>query len=213
MNIEETPEVKESAREYKRLDRYTYEDYCTWDDDQRWELIDGIAYAMSAPTVQHQDVGGNLYVQLTLFLKGKTCKAFIAPFDVRLNADTYDNTVVQPDVIVICDRTKLSRTGCVGAPDMVIEILSPSTTGHDMIRKYQKYLQAGVREFWIVDHASKAVRVCILGDEKYDQIDYLDPEIIPVKVLEGCQIDMGKVFADLDDITRDIEKNGEPPVM
>jgi len=191
--------VKETARQYERIERYTYEDYCAWDDDQRWELIDGIAYAMSAPTWQHQDISRSLLVQLSNFLEGKPCKVFHAPFDVRLNADTYDNTVVQPDLIVICDRVKLSRTGCAGAPDMVVEILSPSTAGHDMIRKYHKYLQAGVREFWIVDPATKVVRVCLLKDKKYEQIDYLDADIVPVQVLEGCKIDFKKVFADLDD--------------
>jgi len=166
---------------------------------------------MSAPSWQHQDVGGSLYVQLAHFLEGKTCTVFIAPFDVRLNADTYDNTVVQPDIVVICDRAKLNRAGCAGAPDMVIEILSPSTTSYDMILKYQKYLQAGVREFWIVDPAIKVVRVCILNDDKYEQTDYLNPDIIPVKVLEGCQIDFGKISAHLDEITREIENNEESP--
>ena len=191
--------VEETARKYEQIERYTYEDYCAWDDDQRWELIDGIAYAMSAPTWQHQDISRSLLVQLSNFLEGKPCKVFHAPFDVRLNADTYDNTVVQPDLIVICDRVKLSRTGCAGAPDMVIEILSPSTASHDMFRKYHKYMQAGVREFWIVDPATKVVRVCLLKDKKYEQIDYLDADIVPIQTLEGCQIDFKKVFADLDD--------------
>jgi len=195
----EDKKVEETARQYEQIERYTYEDYCTWDDDQRWELIDGVAYAMSAPTWQHQDISGSLLVQIANFLEGKPCKVFAAPFDVRLNADTFDNTVVQPDVIVICDRAKLSRTGCAGAPDMVIEILSPSTAGHDMIRKYHKYLQAGVREFWIIDPAIKVVRVCLLKDREYEQIDYLDADIVPVQILKGCYIDFKKVFADLDD--------------
>jgi len=182
----------------KKEQRYTYADYCTWDDGERWELIDGIAYAMSpAPAWTHQDIGGNLFVQLHNFLQGKPCKVFCAPFDVRLNADTYDDTVVQPDLVIICDRSKLGGTGCIGAPDMVVEILSPSSASKDMILKYNKYLQAGVREYWIVDPETKMVRVCILKDGKYEHNDFTETDTIPVITLEGCQIDIKTAFAEL----------------
>ena len=181
----------------KKEQRYTYADYRAWDDDDRWELIDGIAYAMSpAPTWMHQEISGNLFGQLYVFLDGKPCKVFHAPFDVRLNADTHDDTVVQPDLVVICDHSKLRGTGCVGAPDMVIEILSPSTASRDMLLKYNKYLRAGVREYWIVDPETRMVRVCTLKDGKYDSNDYMDADKIPVQVLEGCEIDIKRVFAE-----------------
>ncbi|MDR0310315.1 MAG: Uma2 family endonuclease, partial [Acidobacteriota bacterium] len=108
-------------------ERYTYADYASWDTEERYELIDGVPYLMSpAPLRKHQSILFELSGQFRNFLKGKPCKAFAAPFDVRLNADTYDDTVVQPDLVVICDKLKLDAKGCVGAPDMVIEILSPS---------------------------------------------------------------------------------------
>jgi len=179
---------------FEKDKRYTYADYCTWDDDERWELIDGVPYAMSAPTWQHQGVSGNLFFQLFLFLRGKSCKVFSAPFDVRLNAATLDDTVVQPDIVVICDRAKLGGTGCLGAPDLVIEILSPSSASRDMFLKYRKYLQAEVPEYWVVDEESKSVRVFILKDGKYDAFDYTGEAKIPVHVLEGCEIDLAQIF-------------------
>ena len=176
--------------------RYTYTDYCTWDDDERWELIDGVAYAMSpAPAWMHQGISINLATQINVYLEGKPCKVFAAPFDVRLNSESGDDTVVQPDLLIICDQSKLSGTGCIGAPDMVVEILSPSTASKDMLLKYHKYLQAGVREYWIVDPDTKIVRVHLLNNGKYESIDYMESASIPINVLDGCVIDIGKVFA------------------
>ena len=132
--------------------RYTYADYVTWPGDERWELIDGVPYAMSpAPTIGHQRIAGEIHRQLANFLKGKPCEAFIAPVDVRLNADNDDDIVVQPDVLVVCDKNKLDGKCCNGAPDFVVEILSPSTADHDRVNKFQVYVAAGVREYWIVD--------------------------------------------------------------
>jgi Uma2 family endonuclease len=115
---------------------------------------------------------------------------------VRLNADTYDNTVVQPDLVVVCDKSKLDDKGCVGAPDMVIEILSPSTEEYDKVEKFDQYLQAGVREYWIVDPVSKTVMVNILDDKKYYSATYAETDTVPVHVLEGCVIDLADVFAE-----------------
>ena len=182
----------------KKGQRYTYADYCTWGEDVRCELIDGVVYDMSpAPGWVHQGLSINLLVQLGSFLEGKTCKVFHAPFDVRLSVGD-DDSVVQPDIVVICDRSKLSGTGCEGAPDMVIEILSPSTASKDMLIKFNKYLMAGVREYWIVDPQTQVVRVCILNNGRYDSIDYLSADKIAVGVLEGFEIDIKRAFADLD---------------
>jgi len=175
--------------------RYTYADYCTWGDDVHCELIDGVVYDMSpAPGWVHQEVSGSIFLQLGNYLDGKQCKVFHAPFDVRLNASENDDTVVQPDIVVICDISTIGGTGCTGAPDMVIEVLSPSTASKDMILKYNKYLEAGIREYWIVDPQTKTVRVCILNNGKYDSIDYMDARIIPIRVLDGCDIDIERVF-------------------
>jgi Uma2 family endonuclease len=177
--------------------RYTYAEYCTWGEDVRCELIDGVVYDMSpAPGTLHQGISGNIHGQLFIFLQNKHCKVFSAPFDVRLHAGD-DYTVVQPDIVVICDNSKITKAGCTGAPDMVIEILSPSTASKDMLLKYTKYLQAGVREYWVVDPQTRIVRVMILNDGKYDSIDYLEAGLIPVRVLEGCEIDMKRAFEDL----------------
>jgi len=174
---------------------YTYADYCAWDDGKRWELINGVAYAMCpAPSYDHQRIIVKLTIQLGMFLKGKPCKLLIAPFDVRLNSDDEDDTVVQPDLVVVCDSAKLDKNGCKGAPDFIIEILSPSTARHDRWLKYNLYKNAGVREFWIVDPDTKTVSVNVLKDGDYIGKAYGDTDIVPAAVLPGCEIDLRDVF-------------------
>jgi len=191
-------QVNEALPVYNRDGYYTYADYLTWDDDQRWELIDGKPYLMSAPNRNHQRALGDIYLLLGNFLKGKKCEVFFAPFDVRLNAETLDDTVVQPDVMVVCDEIKLEDgRGVIGAPDLVIEILSPSNPNHDRVRKFNKYCEAGVREFWIVDPVAKNVAVNILSDGKYTTRIYGSTDKVSVHVLTGLTIDLVEVFAGL----------------
>ena len=178
--------------------RFTYADYCTWGDDERWELIDGVPYAMAAPTVRHQGVSGNIYLQIGNFLQRKKCRVFYAPTDVRLNADSWDNTVVQPDLLVVCDKSKIDEKGIIGAPDMVVEVLSPSSASHDTIAKFMLYLKAKIREYWIVDPVSGNVVVNILEDGKYVATAYEKTEKAPVTVLDGCFVDLTEVFLDED---------------
>ena len=198
MNNEKDMMVNEAVPVYNR--KYTYKDYLKWDDDIRCELIDGYPYMMSAPTIRHQRISRKLLVQLDTFLQGKTCEVFHAPFDVRLYAGVSDladdavDTVVQPDLVVICDDTRLDKTGCKGAPDMAIEILSPSSTDKDKMIKYWKYLKAGVREYWIVDPDNNRLMVHLL-DEDYQVIHtYSSEERAPVNILPGCTIDLQDVF-------------------
>ena len=175
--------------------RYTYADYLSWDDGERWELIDGIPYAMSpAPTPIHQEISVNLTLQIGAFLKNKPCRLYTAPFDVRLNADEKDDTVLQPDLSVVCDPSKINETGCIGAPDFVIEIISPSTARRDRMVKLKQYQQAGVREYWIVDPDTKTVQVCILEGARYFTSVYADTDIMPVTVLPGCEVVLADVF-------------------
>ena len=154
------------------LEFHTYADYCTWPEDIRYELIDGIAYAMSpAPTRRHQQTVLDVASQLRHALKGTPCRPYIAPFDVRLprgnETDDEIETVVQPDISVICDKSKLDDRGCRGAPDWIIEVLSPSTAGHDQIVKRALYERAGVREYWLVHPVDKVLTLYALTDGAY----------------------------------------------
>lgn len=144
--------------------RYSYADYLLWQGDERWELIDGEAFLMNpAPGLRHQRVVGELYFQIATFLKGRECEVFVAPVDVRLpkaaEADDDIDTVVQPDLVVVCDKTKLDEAGVPGAPELVVEVLSPSTTSRDEVVKRELYEQHGVAEYWIVDPAKQQLRI------------------------------------------------------
>ncbi|MDR1735724.1 MAG: Uma2 family endonuclease [Oscillospiraceae bacterium] len=173
--------------------RYTYADYRTWDDSQRWELIDGVPYAMSPPLTAHQRVSRELFRQIADFLDDKPCEVFAAPFGVRLNADAEDDTVVEPDLVVICDKSKIDENGCNGAPDLIIEILSPSTASYDKVIKYAKYLAAGVKEYWIIDPRDKTVTVHHLHANT-NASNYGAAGEASVGVLPGCVVDLEKVF-------------------
>ena len=173
--------------------KYTYSDYCSWNDGERWELIDGVAYGMSpAPMRKHQKISMALSNQLYNFLKGKPCEVYHAPFDVRLKMDGKNDTVVQPDIVVVCDKSKLDEKGCNGAPDLVIEILSPSSLHMDRLLKLEKYRESGVREYWIVDTEALGVEAYILDNGRYYLNTYIDEA--PVEVLPGCMIDLKEVF-------------------
>ena len=149
---------------------FTYADYCTWPNEERWELIDGEAYAMAAPGLAHQTAVGEMFRQIANHLVGKPCRPFVAPFDVRLlhGKETDDDvtTVVQPDISVICDPAKLDERGCRGAPDWVIEVLSPSTAAKDQIQKLAAYERAGVREVWLVHPTDHVVTVYTLNADR-----------------------------------------------
>jgi len=156
----------------KDAQHHCYGDYLTWSDDQHYELIDGDAYLMSpGPDLGHQDVAGEVYLQIRQALKNKACRAFIAPLDVRLpkhnEADERIDTVVQPDVLVVCDSFKLDRRGVRGAPDWVVEVLSPSTASHDQILKRKIYERHGVREYWLIHPVDRVLTVYRLIDGEY----------------------------------------------
>ena len=177
----------------------------TWGEDVHCELIDGIIYDMSpSPGWVHQSISAKLVKQLGNFLEGKPCVVFHAPFDVRLNVNEGDNTVVQPDVLVICDRSIITKTGCTGAPDMVIEILSPSNARKDVILKRVKYQEAGVREIWMLDPEDRIVQVFTQKKGQYSYIDYINSENIPLTALEGCSINMAQIFAEIDEFDASI---------
>jgi Uma2 family endonuclease len=183
----------------KENPHYTYADYVSWDEGERIELVDGETVMLAAPLQVHQEVVFALLLQLGNFLEGKPCKVFPAPFSVRLfpKKDQSDDTVFEPDILVVCDRAKLDGAGCNGAPDLIIEVLSPSTARYDRIVKFRKYQQAGVREYWIVDPELKSVQACVLDADRYIVSMYDGNDTAPVTVLKGCGVKLEKVFGEL----------------
>ena len=176
----------------KKQGEYTLEDYLALPDDVRVELIDGVFYNMSAPYTTHQTIAGFLYMVIAQYIRaGKSgCRAFIAPTDVQLDRD--NRTIVQPDVMIVCDKSKINRARIFGAPDFIAEVLSPSTRRKDVTVKLFKYGNAGVREYWIIDPKYLTVTVCNLESLK-DNSDnageffkiYSFRDNIPVGIYDG----------------------------
>ncbi len=182
--------------------RYTMADALTWDEQDRIELIDGYPVMMAPPSRTHQKISGELFGQLRDYLKGKKCEVYHAPFAVRPFERDGErpedvDTLVEPDISVVCDPSKLDDIGCKGAPDLVMEILSPSTTRHDKFTKFNLYQRAGVREYWIVNPAEKSVQVFVLEEGHYAAKDFgIAGGTMSVNVLEGCTIDLSPVFSE-----------------
>lgn len=197
------PEAERSPDE-----RWTYADYSRWPEDERWELIEGQAWSMSpAPLLRHQRIARKLFTRLANLLEGKTCEVFIAPFDILLPSGDEDDedveTVVQPDIAVYCDRSRLTERGGRGAPDLVIEILSPSTAKRDLNDKFRLYEKHGVREYWVVDPGNKSIQLwSIKADGRYDDGELSESlgerGSIESRVLEGFAVEPGELFANLD---------------
>lgn len=181
----------------KRQKEYTLEDYYALPDEQRAELIDGVLYDMASPSTVHQELIGILHLQMAGYVRDRKgfCKVMVSPFDVQLDMD--NRTMVQPDLLVICDRSKIRRNCCFGAPDMVIEILSPSTRRKDLILKTQKYNTAGVREYWILDPDNRQVIVYDFDHDRYPVI-YGFTDHIPVGIWDGeLEIDFSAVSEEI----------------
>ena len=187
--------------------RYTFADYLTWLDDKRRELWDGFIKKMSpAPSTYHQQAAFDIVSAFSAFRKEKKnkCKIFFAPFDVRFpkNGDKDDNkihTVVQPDIVIICDRKKIDKKGCLGAPDFIAEIISPSTAKIDMEDKYRLYEREGVKEYWIVFPHEKVIQSFVLENKKYEKNGtYSKGDKIPVHIFNNeLEIDLNDIFEDI----------------
>ncbi|MCL2208686.1 MAG: Uma2 family endonuclease [Treponema sp.] len=177
---------------------YTYTDYKRWElaEGERFEVIYGEAYAMSAPNSQHQEILGSIFNQFYNYLRGKPCRVYPAPFDVRLfyREDERDDTVVQPDITVICDEKKRGFEGCRGAPDLVIEVLSPSNTAIEMQRKLRLYQDAGVREYWIVDPENKGLTAYRFQEGAILTFLYKKDADVPVGIFTDLYISLEQVF-------------------
>lgn len=179
--------------------KYSYADYLIWDENERWEILDGVPYMQAAPSRIHQEISMELATQFHTYLKGKTCRVFAAPFCVRLDVEKNDNdvkNVVEPDITIVCDNSKLDEKGCKGSPDMIIEILSPSTGKNDRFIKFNKYEKAGVKVYWVVEPDQKLVSIFTLQpDGKYGRPEmYTEEDKMLVSIFPDLEIDLKPVF-------------------
>jgi len=179
--------------------RYTYADYLQWEGPQRYELLDGEAFMMASPSVAHQALLVGLLLDFGNWLQGKPCRVFVAPLDVRLfpKEDKSDRTVVQPDLLVVCDTGKIDKGSINGPPDLIIEIVSPTNTYSELLRKFNYYLKAAVREYWVIDPELKSVSVHIYENGRYISTTYNDHDHIPVEVLPGLEIPLEALWSRL----------------
>jgi Uma2 family endonuclease len=181
---------------------YTYADYLKWRFEEQMELIRGRIYKMSpAPAPLHQEICSNLNYTIHAFLKKKKCKVYHAPFDVRLpdNNDTRDNkvtTVVQPDLCIICDLSKIDSRGCLGAPDLIIEVLSPGNSQKEVRLKFELYQEAGVKEYWLIYPGEQSVAVFLLNEKgKYEGAAlYAGKDKIHCQAVPGLVIKLKEIF-------------------
>jgi Uma2 family endonuclease len=201
--------ISEMILKFEDLDpnaTYSFADYLTWQFQERVELIRGKLFKMAMPSEKHQRVSGNLHGLFWSYLHKKRCKVYHPPFDVRLEKPfhlrkTKDKsilTVVQPDITVVCDIEKIDNKGCAGAPDLIVEILSPSTGGKDLKDKKEVYEFSEVPEYWIVHPNDQTVIVYILNDQKKYVVDnvYAATDIIKVSIFDDLNIDLSDVFED-----------------
>ena len=201
MEEQDTPnKVKEPFSEYGS---YTYADYLTWEIDEMVELIRGKVFRQAAaPRVIHQQVAGNVFVALSNHLKRNKCGVFIAPFDVRLPVKSKRNedidTVVQPDICVICDPDKLDEAGCLGAPDLVVEVLSPSNNKKELQNKYDVYEESGILEYWVIHPNECTLLVYTLANGRYVPSKlFTHGDRVASQAVEGFVLDLDEVFEDL----------------
>ncbi|HBQ64551.1 MAG TPA: Uma2 family endonuclease [Clostridiales bacterium] len=196
------PAVPYTASETEK--GYTYADYLGWPEDERWEIIGGVPYNMSpAPSYDHQSISAALTSLFYFFMKGKPCKVLAAPFDLRIPPwpdapDEEIRDVVQPDLLVVCDRNKLDKRGCKGSPDLVAEILSPATSLKDVTAKFDLYERIGVREYWVIRPDEHSVTVFLPGsDQRFDRTRiYKGGDSVPVEIFNGnLVIDLAEIFA------------------
>ncbi len=181
---------------------YTYADIIISPEGERWELIDGVAYDMSpTPLVRHQEILGALLMQFHPFVEHTPCRLYLGPLDVRLPTPSENgmtaSTVLQPDILIVCEREKLDELGCIGAPTLVVEITSPWTTAKDLREKRAVYERVGVPEYWIILPSDLLLLVFTLDETgRYGAPTiYLPDEQVPVRMLPGAHIDLARVFA------------------
>ena len=182
---------------------YTYADYFKWRFEERVELIKGRIFRMSpAPNRMHQKLSGHIFTRLSVFLDGKKCQVYSAPFDVRLPRKSKEDreiiTVLQPDICVICDLEKLDERGCVGAPDLVVEILSPGNNSKELKNKYEVYEESGVREYWVVSPQDQTFTVYKLVNGTFQASrTMVEGDMVKSVAIEGFSLDLSDLFKNL----------------
>lgn len=180
--------------------KYTYADYLKWPEEEKYEIIEGEPYMQAAPSWQHQSISGELYRQISNFLIGRNCRAFALPFDLCLKEydeeDDDVSNVVQPDIVIVCDESKLRKTGYFGVPEFIIEVSSPSTTRQDRVYKFNMYEKAGVKEYWIVEPDGKYISVFTLQENKrYGRPEaYTEESKVQMTVFPDFIVDLKTVF-------------------
>jgi Uma2 family endonuclease len=190
---------------YSEYGSYTYADYLSWEMDHMVELIKGKVFrqAAAAPRRIHQEVSGRIFAKLFIHLEKYQCKVYSAPFDVRLPVKSKKhediNTVVQPNICVVCDPDKLDDLGCVGAPDLIVEILSPSNNKKELQNKYEVYKESGVREYWIIHPYEKTLLVYTLADGTYvpSRLFTLG-DYVASRCIEGFVLDLDELFSGIE---------------
>lgn len=185
----------------KKEEIYTYENYLNWPDDRRIEIINGQIYLMTPPSTIHQRISREIFTSFAVYLRGKQCEVFSAPFGVRLpsgneKSDKEIKNVVEPDIVVVCDKSKLDDEGYKGAPDLIVEITSPSTGRKDKVEKFNLYEKHGVKEYWIVEPELKIVSVFTLQENnRYGRPEvYTEEDKIKVSIFEDLVINLKDVF-------------------
>ncbi|WP_293303731.1 Uma2 family endonuclease [Pedobacter sp. UBA5917] len=199
---DELPPIK-TVNEVDFSAYYSYADYMRFEFEERLEIIKGRIFKMSpAPSRIHQKILGRIHNPIYNILKGHNCEVYMAPFDVRLAKKSKNDkevfTVVQPDIVVVCDQDKLDKRGCIGAPDIVVEILSPGNNKKELINKYEVYEEAGVKEYWIVSHLDKTFFRYILDDQgKFQPTKLLtEGEEVTTPIMPGFKLILEEVFQD-----------------
>ncbi|ASF42043.1 MULTISPECIES: Uma2 family endonuclease [Capnocytophaga] len=177
---------------------YTYAEYLLWKFEERVELLKGKLFKMSAPSPAHQVVQSNLNIELGLYFRNQKCQIYPAPFDVRLPAkgETGDaiHTVVQPDLCVVCDRTKIDSRGCIGAPDLVIEIISPGNSKKELKQKFKLYEEAGVREYWVIHPTEEYVIVNVLENNHYKTLSPIVDDEVHSVIFPTLKVHTKEIF-------------------
>jgi Uma2 family endonuclease len=199
LELQEDRRLEKRGREKRSVG--SYEEYCAI--EERVEVIDRTVYEMAAPSLNHQRILGGMYRQVATQLEGKSCQPFMSPVDVKLPVTSFnsagealDFTIVQPDLFIVCDEDKDSGHYVDGAPDFIVEILSPSTRRKDTVEKLHKYAKVGVREYWMLDPVNRTVNIALLGDDGFYDMESVRAEgTIALRTFEGLSIDFDRVFA------------------